>query len=183
MLDRPRIDIQVPSVRLRSYLKSFDVAAVVEPDGGGITITRDLGRVVGKTVAVYWTTAAGAVSIHKACKQRGTNDIVGVAAELHVGLTSHVDCIKRAEAAMARLDTLVAAAKSKGLLKQLNGGYASARLQARQRGEGFPPYAIVYRRFVQALYRCTAGELPTKSLVDEALSFSTNKEKAKTVVR
>ena len=45
---------------------------------------RNLRKVFGKTVAVYWTTASGAVSIHKACKQRGTNDIVGVAAELHV---------------------------------------------------------------------------------------------------
>ena len=45
-------------------------------------------------------------------------------------------------------------------------------MAARQRGESFPPYQVVHRRFTQLLYRIAAGEQPTRSLVEQALDVS-----------
>ena len=71
------------------------------------------------------------------------------------------------------MGVLVDVAKERGLLKMLNARYAEERMRARRQGRGYPAYQVVHKRFVRALLRVAAGELPQRSLVDQALGSTT----------
>ena len=86
---------------------------------------------------------------------------MSVAAGLRIALTSNANAIARAEAAIKRMDVLVAQAQQAGLMKMLNGRYREERMRAREQGRSFPPYAIIHKRFVQSLLRIASGEVPS----------------------
>ena len=118
---------------------------------------------------------AQALEVMHQCELEESLDVYSVAQGLGIRLTPNDVAIANAEKAVTCLDARMAAAQDAGLLKTLNTRYRQARMAARQRGQTFPPYAVVHRRFTQALYRIAAGEVPTRSLVEQALDMSASK--------
>lgn len=168
--------IELPSPKVRGYLKAFGLAAVIRLDDGTVTCARDVGRVVGKPVAVYWTTAVGALSIMQRCREATTSDIAAIAAELRTSVTAHAVVVERAERAIAHMDALLAQAKRNGLMSAFNESYRIARRAAADAGKGFMPYSVAHGRFVKALYGVAAGKLPTRSLIADALGIAGKSE-------
>jgi hypothetical protein len=164
--------VTVPSTAVRAYLRSFQLVALV-CSGGRISVSRDPFRPMGGRIeAVWWVaSAAQALEVMQQCEREESLDVYNVAQGLGIGLTPNNVAIANAERAVACLDARMAAAQDAGLLKALNHRYRVARMAARQRGQSFPPYQIVHRRFTQLLYRIAAGEVPTRSLVEEALDL------------
>jgi hypothetical protein len=169
--------IAVPSTAVRAYLRSFQLVALV-CSGGRISVSRDPFRPMGGRIeAVWWVgSAAQALEVMEQCRREETLDVYSVAQGLGIRLTSNNVAIANAERAVTCLDARMAAAQDAGLLKALNHRYREARMAARQRGQSFPPYQIVHRRFTQLLYRIAAGEVPTRSLVEQALDVSASKQ-------
>jgi hypothetical protein len=164
--------VTVPSTAVRAYLRSFQLVALV-CSGGKISVSRDPFRPMGGRIeAVWWIgSAAQALEVMHQCELEESLDVYSVAQGLGIRLTPNNVAIANAERAVASLDARMAQAQNAGLLKTLNTRYRQARMAARQRGQTFPPYQIVHRRFTQLLYRIAAGEVPTRSLVDEALDL------------
>jgi hypothetical protein len=162
--------VTVPSTAVRAYLRSFQLVALV-CSGGKISVSRDPFRPMGGRIeAVWWVgSAAQALEVMHQCEREESLDVYSVAQGLGVQLTANDAAIANAERSVACLDARMAQAQNAGLLKTLNHRYREARMAARQRGQTFPPYAVVHRRFKQALYRIAAGERPTRSLVEQAL--------------
>jgi hypothetical protein len=177
--------ITVPSTAVRAYLRTFGAVAIVAYADGTVGCTKDIGRPLrSKPVAVWWApNAALAIEVVRQCEAEHNTDITGVAYGLGVRLTPNNVAIANAERAVACLDDRMAQAQNAGLLKTLNTRYRQARMAARQRGQSFPPYQIVHRRFTQLLYRIAAGEVPTRSLVEEALDAPHEATQPRSAVR
>ncbi len=138
----------------------------------------------GRIEAVWWVGgAAQALEVMHQCEREESLDVYSVAQGLGIQLTANDAAIANAERSVACLDARMAQAQNAGLLKTLNHRYREARMAARQRGETFPPYAVVYRRFTQALYRIAAGERPTRSLVEQALDVAPEATQPNTAIR
>jgi hypothetical protein len=176
--------VAIPSTAVRAYLRSFQLVALV-CSGGKISVSRDPFRPMGgKIEAVWWVgSAAQALEVMHQCELEESLDVYSVARGLGVQLTANDTAISNAEKAVTCLDARMAQAQDAGLLKTLNTRYRQARMAARQRGESFPPYQIVHKRFTQLLYRIAAGERPTRSLVEEALGVASEPTQPSTAIR
>jgi hypothetical protein len=150
--------VTVPSTAVRAYLRSFQLVALV-CSGGRISVSRDPFRPMGGRIeAVWWVgSAAQALEVMRQCELEETVDVYSVARGLGIQLTTNDAAISNAERSVASLDARMAQAQNAGLLKTLNHRYREARMAARQRGESFPPYQIVHKRFTQLLYRIAAS--------------------------
>jgi hypothetical protein len=144
----------IPSTAVRAYLKMFQCIAVYVFGDGRVSVSADPFTLKRAPIAGIWwcSSPAQALAIKRQCEAEEISDVVSVAAGLRIGITSNAVAISRAQAAIARMHTLVDQAQQAGLMKMLNGRYREERMRARQRGNSFPPYATVHRRFVSSLY-------------------------------
>ena len=164
--------IAVPSPSVRAYLRAANVAAVVILPDQTVAAVRDVGRLQQPAAEAWWTTAAGALAIVRACRDNETTDVLAVAGALHIPITPHAVAVERAQYAVERIDAALAAAKQRGALSFLNSQYRDARRAARAEGRRFPRYAQVLERFKRALYKtaATGGEsVDDRSLIQQAL--------------
>ena len=161
----------IPTPAIRSYLRLFQCVALVVTDDR-VTVSLDPFTARLRPDAVWWVhSAAEAIAVKEQCERKHHADVVSVAKHLHIALTSNTAAIARAEQAIARLNVLVAQAKEQGLMRCLNARYREERMRARSGGRGFPPYATIHKKFVQSLLRIASGEVPLRSLVDQALGL------------
>jgi hypothetical protein len=84
------------------------------------------------------------------------------------GLASHADVVKRAAAAVERINDRLEAAKADGLLRCFNRAYAARRQDARRRGETFMPYNAAFGRLRRELYKAVAGD-SNAGMIERAL--------------
>jgi hypothetical protein len=163
----------IPTAAVRSYLQLFGCIALIIT-GDRVTVAKDPFTPLRRPMdGVWWVhNAAAAISIKEQCEAEETADVVSVAAGLRIPLTSNAAAIARAEGAIKRMDVLVAQAQQAGLMKMLNGRYRAERMKARAAGRLFPSYATIHRRFVQSLLRIASGQVPQRSLVEDALGIT-----------
>jgi hypothetical protein len=105
------------------------------------------------------------VAIGEACPvtiEQATAEVQAAAAgRLGVILSDHDVVMKRAKAAVAKLDAKLAAAQSAGLLSAFNREFKNRRLRANAAGARFMSYAEAHRRLRKALAAVAAdGSVP-----------------------
>ena len=165
--------LRKPSAAVRSFLTDSQCVAVTLSDTGRVGVSTDPFRPMsGRLARVWWVhNAASALAIKDQCLAENSSDIAGIARQLRIPLVPNDTAIANAEAAICRMDALLAAAKQHGLLTMLNTRYRIERTRARQAGKSFPPYGTVHRRFRSALLRIAVGQVPTRALVEIALGI------------
>jgi hypothetical protein len=149
--------IEIPSAQARAYLRSFG-ACVIAVTPRGLRTARDIGKIRGTVLAAYWTSsAAQALAVVQACRKAHSNDVEAGARQLQIVLTPHGTAVARAEAAVAKIDALLARAQADGVMRTFNKTYAQMRRQARAEGRGFMAYRIAHMRLQRALFYKAAG--------------------------
>ena len=138
---------KVPA-RVRAYVSDFGATAVAITKRGKIKITADPSG----CHAAWWLAAKDAQRLQAACKARG--DVEACARILQIKITPHTVALMKADAALARLDRILAGLKRNGDMHQFNRAY---RLHRAQAGGHFMSYTVAERRLKRALSRCLAA--------------------------
>jgi hypothetical protein len=140
--------IPIVSARVRAYLADFGAIAVAITERVKIKITDDPS---GCYVA-WWLAAKDAERLRAACKARG--DVEACARILHIKITPHEVALMKADAALARLDRILTAAKANGDMKTFNRAYRARRAAA---GGHYMSYTVAEQRLRQELSKCIAA--------------------------
>ena len=83
----PAPSIAVPSVSVRSYLRSFDHT---------VMLARDIARIGEPVLAAWWGTPASVVAIKRHLDCYGSVDVLAAAASLRCCVTEHAVVVARA---------------------------------------------------------------------------------------
>ena len=102
---------KVPA-RVRAYLADFGATAVAITERGKIKITADPSG----CHAAWWLAAKDAQRLKAECKARG--DVEACARRLQIKITPHEVALMKADAALAKLDRILAELKQRGDMKR-----------------------------------------------------------------
>ena len=140
--------LRKPSAAVRSFLTDSQCVAVTLSDHRPRRRLDDPFRPMsGRLARVWWVHNRRVGAGDQGSMPGGTSsDIAGIARQLRRrSLVPNRTAIANAEAAICRMDALLAAAKQHGLLTMLNTRYRIEQTSA-PAGKSFPPYGTVHRR-------------------------------------
>jgi hypothetical protein len=148
------------SAPVLSYLRSFDLSAVIVTRDGRLTVSRNpSGR---DAEGAWWRRSGDIGRLVKLARQ--LDDVEAAADRLGVRLVAHQDVMQHTAMAVEKIVTRLAQAHDDGVLSFFNTTYKARRLEAQANGESFPRYATARRRLEQALVGKLMGA--KTSLVD-----------------
>jgi hypothetical protein len=141
----------IPS-SVRSYLRSFDLAAVALTRENRLISTRDPSG----CEACWWCAAGDIGRLIKAARK--DRDVLAAARALGIVVTEHSVVMARVRGSIERIDTTLVKAQSAGSLKFFNLQYQRRRLAAQAEGKGFISYTVAKQRLRKAIAEVAAGD-------------------------
>jgi hypothetical protein len=148
------------SGNVRSYITTFDLAAVARYRDGRLAVTENPAG----AIEAFWVEGRCDAGFVAKLATEGRMSIPDAARQLHVRVAPHEHVIAKAEAAIARLNESLAKANGDGSLQAFNRQYRARREAARSRGQGFMTYAAARNRLLRALAEHAAGSAPSAAV-------------------
>jgi hypothetical protein len=139
------------SLAVRQYLASFDsIAIVLTSKGSLLALPNPTGY-----EAAFWVKKTDAQRLLEEARERG--DVEAAARRLGIAITPHDICLMRVDRQLARLDSILVAARRNGHLREFNRAYKAKRLAAVAKGGNFMPYHTAEKRLQRALVEVIAA--------------------------
>jgi hypothetical protein len=139
---------------IAEYVGGFDLTALaLTRDNRIITTCNPKG-----CAGAWWCKADDAGKLMRWLQQHESRDVLFAARALGVTVSEHDMVIRRAAAALARIEVGLDRAQKEGLLVQFNRAYKAHRLAAKAEGRRFMGYATAQARLRSALASAANGD-------------------------
>jgi hypothetical protein len=154
----------IPSLprAVADYVRAFDLTAICAYRDGRVGVSRNP---VG-AAAAWWVEAEQAGAVIRLARKDGS-DIQVVARRLGVAVTEHAIVLKRASAAIERIEAALREAQRRGDLKFFNSEYKRRRGAAVAAGQTLMSYGEARARLHKAVASAAAsGGTMTRTLIE-----------------
>ena len=154
-----------PDKAIHDYMRGFDLRVTFPASGGDVLVGLDPGAVDRD----WWATRRHAYKVARRVEHMRSPSIVAAAADLGGALTEHHVAIARAQAAVERIDTVLAAAQAAGDLKFFNSQFRRRRVAAKAAGRRFMTYGAAVRGLRRVLAGAAADGAMIATLLEQVL--------------